>query len=398
MWLHHARSLCPHLIILNYDFDAYEEVSGQVTEILEEYADLYSGAVEQVSCDEAYVELYISNENEREGEQKTDLSKHEHNEVVLQSIISDIRKDIEKKTNGCTASIGCSNNKFLAKMSTNHVKPNDAMVLIRKQEILAFFLGREERADGEKKKNFSTTVKLHDLPGIGRKIYTKLKTNSLETVPDIWNRILFHSTKRTKKLSSKNGQIMEEETQEDHQYDNIFDTATKDITPVEHELAAILGKKRAENLVQYSLGKDPRPIVPENIRKSIGAECNYGVRFDGPYGVDYMISGLAAEVQKRMKLMGVLGGKHLTLKVKQRKENEPKEPIKFNGHGRTNNLSKSHTSVNCISDVKEMVRIALDLYLKEFKQSLGIDKNDIRGMVSEQVVFHCKVIPLFCLN
>jgi len=70
MWLHHARSLCPHLIILNYDFDAYEEVSGQVTEILEEYADLYSGAVEQVSCDEAYVELYISNENEREGEQK----------------------------------------------------------------------------------------------------------------------------------------------------------------------------------------------------------------------------------------------------------------------------------------------------------------------------------------
>jgi len=311
---------------------------------------------------------------------KTDLSKHEHHEAVLQSIISDIRKDIEKKTNGCTASIGCSNNKFLAKMSTNHVKPNDAMVLIRKQEIVEFFLGREERTDGEKKKNFTTTVKLHDLPGIGRKIYTKLKTNGLETVPDIWNRILFHSTKRTKKLSSKNGQIMEEETQEDHQYDNIFNTVTKDITPVEHELAAILGKKRAENLVQYSLGKDPRPIVPENTRKSIGAECNYGVRFDGPYGVDYMIRGLAAEVQKRMNLVGVLGGKHLTLKVKQRKENEPKEPIKFNGHGLTNNLSKSHTSVNCISDVKEMVRIALDLYLKEFKQSLGIDKNDIRGM------------------
>ena len=68
-------------------------------------------------------------------------------------------------------------------------------------------------------------------------------------------------------------------------------------------------------------------------------KCNYGVRFDGPYGVQYMVEGLAKEVQKRMQGVGVKGSR-VTLKVKQRKQGA-KPPPKFLGHGSCHNLSKS---------------------------------------------------------
>ena len=50
-----------------------------------------------------------------------------------------------------------------------------------------------------------------------------------------------------------------------------------------------------------------------------GLQCNYGVRFDGPYGIDYFMNGLATEVERRMEGVGVKG-RRVTLKVKQRKK------------------------------------------------------------------------------
>lgn len=42
-----------------------------------------------------------------------------------------------------------------------------------------------------------------------------------------------------------------------------------------------------------------RLVLTVHLRSII--KCNYGVRFDGPYGVDYMLEGLTKEVQKRME-------------------------------------------------------------------------------------------------
>ena len=58
MFLGRARELCPSLIVLPYDFEGYEEVSEQVTDILHLYANFYHGIVEQVSCDERYDRNY----------------------------------------------------------------------------------------------------------------------------------------------------------------------------------------------------------------------------------------------------------------------------------------------------------------------------------------------------
>jgi DNA repair protein REV1 len=93
-------------------------------------------------------------------------------------------------------------------------------------------------------------------------------------------------------------------------------------------LGEIIGRGNALKILQFCGGKDDRAVTPA-ARKSIGAECNYGVRFDGPYGVDYMLAGLSKEVEKRMTLAAVRGSK-LVLKVMKSRD-ASKQPGKFLG-------------------------------------------------------------------
>ena len=50
-------------------------------------------------------------------------------------------------------------------------------------------------------------------------------------------------------------------------------------------------------------------------------QSNYGVRFDGPYGIDYMMNGIAKEVEERC-LRIFCRGKKIILKIMKRQENE----------------------------------------------------------------------------
>jgi hypothetical protein len=123
------------------------------------------------------------------------------------------------------------------------------------------------------------------------------------------------------------------------------------------------------------------------------SQCNYGVRFNGPYGVDHMIEGLAKEIGRRMESVAVKGSK-VTLKVKQRKEGASPPP-KFLGHGSCHNLSKSLDTPDCMvtRDWKVIHRLATTLFAE-----LGVPKEDIRGvgitlskLVSDDsVAFHPK--------
>ena len=86
----------------------------------------------------------------------------------------------------------------------------------------------------------------------------------------------------------------------------------------ERILAEAVGAGTSQKIVQFCYGKDERPVMPQ-IRKTIGAECNYGVRFDGQYGPDNMMMGLSREVEKRMTDVAVSGSK-LTLKIMKSKD------------------------------------------------------------------------------
>lgn len=229
-----------------------------------------------------------------------------------------IRSEILAETN-CTATVGAANNKFLAKAATDKAKPNKCLIVVD--------VG-EERA-------LLQQLNLKGIPGIGRKSEALLRDNGLESVQDIWD--------------------------------------IGDRQKAERKLASILGNKNGLKLVEFCYGEDSRTLEPAN-RKTIGAECNYGVRFDGPYGVEHMIRGLAKEVERRMEAASVKG-KHITLKIKKRKEGEG-EALKYLGHGRCYNLSKSCDVTGvAIRDCDDIARLGVIL-LKELK----VDKNDIRGM------------------
>ena len=100
MFLGDAIQMCPDLVVLPYDFDGFEEVSGIVSELLHGWAEQYNGCVETVSCDESYVEVNVA----------PDDCQGQEMHVFLNSLAELIRADIVKKTE-CTASIGIGPNK-----------------------------------------------------------------------------------------------------------------------------------------------------------------------------------------------------------------------------------------------------------------------------------------------
>mmetsp|Transcript_46152 Transcript_46152/g.69595 ORF Transcript_46152/g.69595 Transcript_46152/m.69595 type:complete len:693 (+) Transcript_46152:232-2310(+) len=161
------------------------------------------------------------------------------------------------------------------------------------------------------------------------------------------------------------------------QHGLVFVSHVLDLGRVEAErlLCLILGPGNGKKILQFCLGVDHRP-VQKAVRKTIGAECNYGVRFDGPYGLDYMMLGLAKEVEKRMEYVGVTG-KRITLKVMQRKEGAS-EPAKFLGHGSCHHLSKSRDIPTSTAPTRHS-NIISDIGMKLFAD-LGISKDEVRGM------------------
>ena len=295
-----AIQLCPDLVVLPYDFDGYEEVSGAVADLLHNYAEQYNGCVEQVSCDESYIEININS---------NDVGDDVF--AFVNSVAENIRTDIVRNTS-CTASIGIGPNKFLAKLAADRVKPN------------AYCVVRDWR-------NFLDNLSLRDIPGIGRKLETKLQPYGLCTVNDIWE-------------------------------------LNQDAVSV---VGQIIGVRNATKIVQFCHGKDDRIVTPA-IRKSIGAECNYGVRFDGPYGIDHMMNGLAKEIHSRMTKAAVRGTK-LVLKLMKSKDTS-KLPGKFLGHGSCDSLSRS-IDITLTREQDVIFSAAMKLYEK-----IGVDDSSIRGV------------------
>jgi len=308
MFLSRARELCPGLVVLPYDYEGYERVSSIVGDILYRYTESYNGVVEQVSCDEAYIELYLSDTCHNNIKGKDSFLE------TVKVIGNRIRKDIFDSTQ-CTVSVGIGGNKLIAKLATDSVKPNG----------LCFF---------QDWKSCLRDVKLRDLPGIGYKMEKKLLQINFSHVRDVWN--------------------MGEDAEE--------------------ELCTILGPGIGKKVFKYCYGEDNRAVQPV-ARKTIGAECNYGVRFNGPFGVDYMINGLAKEVERRMACVGVVGS-YVTLKVKERKPGSG-SPAKFNGMGSCNEHSKGDNIPisSGTRDAAVIYRVGMELF-----SEIGIKVSEVRGM------------------
>src|SRR6476619_4149548 len=103
-----AKRKCPDLIFVKPRFDAYKAISLQIREIFAEYTPM----IEPMSLDEAYL----------------DVTENLKGIVLATQIAEEIRARIRAETE-LTASAGVSYNKFLAKLASDHRKPDGLFVI-----------------------------------------------------------------------------------------------------------------------------------------------------------------------------------------------------------------------------------------------------------------------------
>ena len=103
-----AKRRCPDLIFVKPRFDVYRAVSQQIRAIFFDYTDL----VEPLSLDEAYL----------------DVTEDRHGLGSARAIAEDIRRRIKEECQ-LTASAGVSYCKFIAKLASDHRKPDGLCVI-----------------------------------------------------------------------------------------------------------------------------------------------------------------------------------------------------------------------------------------------------------------------------
>ena len=103
-----AKRRCPDLIFVKPRFDVYRSVSHQIRAIFHDYTSL----VEPLSLDEAYL----------------DVTEDRHGLGSARAIAEDIRRRIREECQ-LTASAGVSYCKFIAKLASDHRKPDGLCVI-----------------------------------------------------------------------------------------------------------------------------------------------------------------------------------------------------------------------------------------------------------------------------
>lgn len=142
-----AVRLCPEAVILPPRFHLYREYSGRVMEILQRE----SGVIQQMSIDEAYVDL-------------TPVS-HDMQEAAGHAHRMQGRVRVEL---GLPCSVGIASNKMVAKVACETGKPG-GFVVVRAGTETAFLAGLDVRS----------------LPGIGPRSAERLKAHGFHTLGQI---------------------------------------------------------------------------------------------------------------------------------------------------------------------------------------------------------------------
>jgi DNA polymerase-4 len=160
-----AGRLCPAGVFIAPRMDRYRDESRRIMAIVERTG----AAIEQVSIDEAYLELRARTSTSVGG----DSSAAETHDSLLYAAVP-LAKDLKRQiANLCqlTASIGIAGNKFLAKVASDFNKP-DGLTLISERDKIAFLRPLPVRA----------------IPGVGRVTEEALQKVGLHTIGDLQDR------------------------------------------------------------------------------------------------------------------------------------------------------------------------------------------------------------------
>ncbi|QIK70053.1 DNA polymerase IV [Erysipelothrix sp. HDW6C] len=147
MPLAHAKRLCPDLIVVDMDFELYQDLSKKFFDIIRSY----STKLQQASIDECYVDV---TEVIKTYDKPLDLASE-----IQQRVLKELKLPI---------SIGVAPNKFLAKMASDMLKPMGITVL-RIREV----------------DKHLWPLPIHEMHGIGKKTVPRLIEAGITTIGDL---------------------------------------------------------------------------------------------------------------------------------------------------------------------------------------------------------------------
>jgi DNA polymerase IV len=229
-----AKRMAPHAIFIAPEHHRYAEISERVMTIFNSFTPL----VEPISLDEAFLDVTGSQKLFGDGRE----------------IATKIREQVEQEE-GITCSVGIAQSKFIAKLASQHCKPN-GMLEIKSDRILEF---------------------LHPLPvralwGVGPKTAESLDRLGLHTVADIAN------------------------------------------TP-RSTLIRALGDATGESLYELAWGRDYRDVIPDEPEKSIGNEETFSRDIDNPEEILAELLRMSEKATARLRERGLFA-KTITMKIK----------------------------------------------------------------------------------
>jgi DNA polymerase-4 len=143
-----ARRKCPQAIVLPPNFERYVELSRRIMEVFGDFSPL----VEPLSLDEAFV----------------DMTGAEGLFGAPVEIARKIKRDVFEATGGLTVSVGVASCKFVAKVASDHDKPDGVVVVEPGTE-----------------REFLWPMPIKRLWGVGPKGQERLHELGLETIGDV---------------------------------------------------------------------------------------------------------------------------------------------------------------------------------------------------------------------
>ncbi|RQD87521.1 DNA polymerase IV [Methanosalsum natronophilum] len=142
-----AYRLCPDAVFLPVNSKLYKEVSDRIMRILQSYADRF----EQVSIDEAYL----------------DMSSKVCDHTTATKFATQIKNKVVE-TEGITCSVGVAPGKTVAKIASDHDKPN-GLTIVQPTEV----------------KQFLAPLPVAKIPGIGKKTEQILKQMHIKDIGEL---------------------------------------------------------------------------------------------------------------------------------------------------------------------------------------------------------------------
>jgi len=157
MSIKEAYKLNPNAVFMKTNKSLYKKESQKVMKILKTFSDEF----EQVSIDEAYLDIskFVKQEKEK------------NKNISLNEIVRIIKKEVYKQTR-LTCSIGLAKSRFVAKIASDINKPVGTTIV-------------------EDVKEFLAPLKVSKIPGIGKKAHKKLKQVGIYTIKDFREYSLF---------------------------------------------------------------------------------------------------------------------------------------------------------------------------------------------------------------